>query len=67
MLKIRDDVELEKLEVFGFNRNLKGQYETRDFTICKNRTIQVHNGGNYNRNDKLYDLIIAGLVEKVGD
>lgn len=44
MLKIKDNVDLKELEKFGFYRRTNGQYHHRNFTICKNRTIAVHNG-----------------------
>lgn len=74
MLKIKDEVDLKELEKFGFNRewNYKtklydGILYCKSFKIHKNRTIQPLNGSNYDRFDKIYDLIQAGLVEKVGD
>ena len=68
MLKIKDDVDLKELEKFGFHYDEWDKvYETKNFTIKKNRSIAVHNGGNWHRNDVLYDLIKADLVEKVGD
>ncbi len=65
MLRIKDSVDLKELEKVGFSKKLNGQYVIRDFLICKNGTIKVRNGSNLDRNDKLYDLIKADLVEKV--
>ncbi len=68
MLKIRDDVELEDLEKFGFELNSKGQYVKPNTLIFKNRKISGRS-----RNSswsklyiayELYDLIRAGLVVK---
>ena len=44
MLKIKDNVDLKELEKFGFREALSGRYYHRNFTVCKNRTLQVHNG-----------------------
>lgn len=87
MLKIKDDVELEELEKFGFEKVSSSWYS---LTLCDNaeeevglavslfarpRCIQIGyaskgNGGissfTYDL-DVIFDLIQAGLVEKVGD
>lgn len=67
MLRIKSEVNLEELEKYGFSKKSNGQYVIRDFLICRNGTIKVRNGSNLDRNDKLYDLITAGLVEKVDE
>ena len=80
MLKIKDNVDLKELEKFGWNdahdwwlnsESLKDQYypEYRKgkFTIQKNRHIRSRAGNQWNGLDDLYDLIKAGLVEKVGE
>jgi hypothetical protein len=81
MLKIKDDVDLKELEKFGFkNKKEKYEwYEYKnkfiEITIflnleneCENKTLFILTN-QYNRNyaniDILYDLIQAGLVEKV--
>ncbi len=71
MLKIKDDVELEDIQKFGFtviDYDFIWIEETEDIAIDRNkRTILVYGDyeeGNYSL-DKLYDLIQAGLVEKV--
>lgn len=65
-LKIRDDIDLNELEKFGFERNDKGQYVKPNTLIFKNRKISGRS-----RNSswsklyiayELYDLIKAGLV-----
>lgn len=51
------------------NGNLKNsyypQYTTGKFTIQKNRHIRSRAGNQYNGLDELFDIIQAGLVEKV--
>lgn len=67
MLKIKDSIDLNILKDFGFSYNNGWQtgWKHPNFSICQNRKIRVHNGGNWNRNDVLFDLIQAGLVEKI--
>lgn len=69
MLKIKDDVDLKELEKFGFKLNGKGQYEKRYTLIYKNRKISGRSGDRAHSKIyiayELYDLIQAGLVEKV--
>lgn len=67
-LKIRDDIDLNELEKFGFERNDKGQYIKPNTLIFKNRKIS---GRSHNSTwsklyiaYELYDLIRAGLVVK---
>ncbi len=73
MLKIKDDVDLRELEKFGLEPELNydktkiAYYKCKSFRICSNRTILPYNGTNARRYDTLYDLIQAGLVEKVED
>ena len=74
MLKIKDGVDLKKLDEILFE---KGFYKRKDlydnsitrkyghFRIAKNRHILPLNGGGNNRFDIIYDLIKADLVEKV--
>lgn len=70
MLKIKDNVNLKKLEKFGikFQNDFKGGYYycNRDFKIStkKHHLIPLNGTGN-TRFDRLYDLIQAGLIEKV--
>ena len=71
MLKIKDDVELEDLEKFGFavvdddciwleeEENIYIDRYKRTINICSNFEDEIYNLG------VLYDLITAGLVEKV--
>lgn len=69
LLKIKNDVDLERLEKYGFVK-VRNTYEFTQGTsglivYKKNRAI-----ANYNCDNKvidvLYDLIKADLVEKVG-
>jgi len=80
MLKIKDNVDLKELEKFGFKQN-KFNYYDDEIYICKDRKIILGIERNYDELDiiagstcieitnelltKLYDLIQAGLVEKV--
>jgi hypothetical protein len=74
MLKIKDNVDLKELERFGFNQSnymFDGAYfkyrntSGYEMLVFKNRQIYVNNslGGE----ETLFDLIQAGLVEKVGE
>ena len=77
MLKIRDNMDLEELEKYGFKKNSnfpdgwamvktykKGRYYQEDIYVWNDRTIQVNA---IELNDTIYDLIKDGLVEKVDD
>ena len=73
MLKIKEEVNLEELEKFGFEkvfdfwRYFYTEYD--EIIIDETREIDIEfeiphiNLQEYN--DKLYELIMAGLVEKV--
>lgn len=81
MLKIKDDIDLKELEKFGFMEYLscddgKKYYCIYDIFIGEDKFIKQDDGLNYCRdkfehkfNDDeiglIYDLITAGLVEKV--
>ncbi len=80
MLKIRDDVELKQLEKFGFSlMECDGDiYYTKQFEFdnsfriywisTKTRIIEIEYSINNDfllLDDTIYDLIQAGLVEKV--
>ena len=80
MLKIKDNVDLKELEKFGFGQGLYGSEANKAVTICinENRKITITSPNHcwwdwdyyYNWNsdtDVIYDLIQAGLVEKVED
>ena len=83
MLKIKDDVDLKELEKFGFyksggvyQKNLEvdmdGIIQWVDICIYiqeSNRVIRfsAHEAKETTKIDVLYDLIQAGLVEKVDD
>ena len=75
ILKIRDNVDLNVLEKYGFKRNSnfpdgwamvktykKGRYYQEDIYVWNDRTIQVNA---IELNDTIYDLIKADLVVKV--
>lgn len=77
MLKIKDNVNLQELEKFGFERNSnfpdgwamvktykKGKYYQEDIYVWNDRKIQVTA---IDILDTLYDLIKADLVEKDED
>ncbi len=68
MLKIKDSVDLKELEKFGFKKD-KNIYFFKN--IC-NATVlmafdnrKISNPKDDQGNEVLYDLIQAGLVEKV--
>lgn len=78
MLKIKDNVDLKELEKFGFE-NVGNMYVSREYVyrpylmsnmyriiIMKDRKMQI-NCPTKNIYDKLFDIIQAGLVEKVED
>lgn len=76
MLKIKDNVDLKELEKFGFKPDeydlfyeyqLKSKCKDIIMINMRNKNFgfyQTYNGKSY---DILYDLIKAGLVEKVED
>ena len=70
MLKIKDDVDLKELENFGFKKDEENQYMIKNMDIFigteENEKELVLDFGFNNENiDILYELIQAGLVEKV--
>ncbi len=70
MLKIKDNVDLKELEKFGFikDKNIyhyKNIFDVTVLMVFDNRKIS--NPTDDNGNVILYDLIHAGLVEKVED
>ena len=82
MFKIKDDVDLKELEKFGYYKGLDDscheayikQLEYLDYiAIYNNRTIFIDvedfYGNSFEKFEQevLYDLIQAGLVEKVSD
>ena len=68
MLKIKDNIDLKELEKFGWNYwEWSGCWKKGKFSVLKNRHLRSRAGNEYNGLDDLYDLIKAGLVEKVGE
>lgn len=72
LLKVKDNIDLNMLKKYGFRQEdlswkPKDRWYNNNLTVCSNRTIQFKNGGNWNRNDELYEMIIDGIVEKVVD
>lgn len=73
MLKIKDNIYLIELEKFGFFLKTKSEiikyiWQNRYYVDCIEidlETRQIRCLGDKNANDVLYDLIQAGLVEKV--
>ena len=83
MLKIKDEVDLQKLEKFGFVE-VTGEHKkayrvyqkvkslggypnnTEIWNVFSDRVISI-SIATQSSCDTLYDLIQAGLVEKVGD
>lgn len=78
MLKIKDDVDLKELEKFGWEYET-WDYVPMWTRFCgsgislkvntKNRKFILHQKttGIWNKIDAIYDLIQAGLVEKIGE
>ena len=75
MLKLKDSVDLNVLEKYGFKKNSnfpdgwamiktykKNRYYQEDIYVWNDRTIQVDA---IELNDTIYDLIKADLVVKV--
>lgn len=81
MLKIKDNVDLKELEKYGFEKGFRFQplnplpivaiVDTNRKLIIQYSTSGWHDNNYwylYDKNqDKVYDLIKAGLVEKVDD
>ena len=81
MLKIKDNVDLKELEKYGFEKGFRFQplnplpivaiVDTNRKLIIQYSTSGWYDNNYwylYNKNqDKVYDLIKAGLVEKVDD
>ncbi len=76
MLKIKDNVDLKELEKFGFKLNYDEEYEIRIeknnvFTIIvikHDNTVYIQSNSYVIKElDLLFDLIKAGLIEKVGN
>lgn len=74
MIKIKDSVDLKELEKFGFEngvftRKLGGEYLYQVVITKTHRLVQIRTYGRgiiaKSLQDLLYDLIQAGLVEKV--
>lgn len=70
MLKIKDNVDLKELEKFGFVKNNKSyNYNWKGFVVMfvhEDRRIYKYLDGYTDPDyDVLFDLIQAGLVEKV--
>lgn len=79
MLKIKENVNLEELEKYGFKKETRYKKEigyennylnfyTTDEKEYKKLELNMHMGGCLNTRlclDCIYDLIQAGLVEKV--
>ena len=78
MLKIKDDVDLDKLKDYGFKsyeivgntkykfRHYRGALKTDNMIIGEDRILHYNQMSVHNEmTDIIYDLIQAGLVEKV--
>lgn len=75
MLKIKDNVDLKELEKFGFRNRYGLLYKPKLTEIdvvevevdLETRELKLRNFGDlyHTREDTLYDLIKADLVEKV--
>lgn len=77
MLKIKDNVDLKELELFGFKNKCgkiwkpkKGTWEVIEVKVDPNTRIIDISGISdlfHTKEDTLYDLIKADLVEKVSE
>lgn len=81
MLKIKDDVDLKELEKFGFEykygnvyqylRKIDGRIPYRIYTTKNHKYLQIEIFEPvliaHRLQDLIYDLIQAGLVEKIGE
>ena len=75
MLKIKDNVDLKEIEKFGFkyNENHNDYFVTQDNNTyisicCQDRIIDFVDewyGKDFELMDYLFDIIQAGLIEKV--
>lgn len=76
MLKIKDDVDLKELEKFGFKYVKNSNYPmlssqkyyydyARTMAVYENTKVIILKHTGDETTDTLYDLIQAGLVEKV--
>ena len=74
MLKIKDDVDFEKVKEFLLDKKFylrKDIYGNENlekyghFKIAKNKHIIPLNGAGSSRFDIIYDLIEAGMIEKI--
>ena len=74
MFKIKDNIDLKELEKFGFTLD-SDEWYVKDIKginifvkpISREIVIKAYNTCNYAKVDTIYDLIQAGLVEKVSD
>ena len=68
MLRIKKDVDLKESEKFGFEKDEEEQYMIKDLDIfvdTEEKELVLDFGFNNENIMVLYDLIQAGLVEKV--
>ena len=75
MLKIKDNVDLKELEKFGFEKRYNKFYEYNskeniELTYMvwfdyRNLIVSTYDGDEVELDNTIYDLIQAGLVEKV--
>ena len=73
MLKIKDSVDLKELEKFGFEYDKRALWYIKDLEFItywitertKSIEISVFNDNDIVLDGTLYDLIQAGLVEKI--
>lgn len=72
MLKIKDNVDLKELEKFGFEKDRLSCYYIKEVAIAKECVVYTDtnaiwfvDNGTLSQLDIIFDLIQAGLVEKV--
>lgn len=70
MLKIKDDVDLKELERFGFKKEYSGFFkyiQEGEIAVQSDRSliVNLHENCAFEYIDTIYNLIQAGLIEKV--
>lgn len=71
MLKIKDNVDLKELKEFGIEKDDEGYFWKNKYEVVvlriNEKIRKLDNRGDRTGNEVFFDLIQAGLVEKVSD